>query len=796
MFWLLLFVVATVALAYASAGIASTTAVSGLAILLFGVFGHSPLLCMVLALAWAALLLPLNADALRQEWFTRELLERFRHRFRRNPWGAQGLPGKLGAGWEAELMQPRMDWERLQALPAVTLGVEEQDFLDGPVETLCRLCHAWRSGNDGDDLPEEIWTFLRRYGLLALRVPREQGGLGFSATAVSAILAKIGSSPAGIGVAEIISQANAHGLVDWLIKEGTELQQLRWLPAVARGEAVVTLAPADLWQAAAGGPRVSATGIVIDESREATPTPAIRLDLRLPAVALAPVADLIGICFELQDPDRRLGREPRVGTRCVLLPRDTPGLEVLRDPGPFGPMPRGTVVASGLVVPLDWLLGGAANAVDVERLAGCSLGLGRSLPLASAAAGNAAFIALATAAMARMLRQDAHAWSDHGIVRERLARMGAAAYGADALRRAGAAAVDRGESSAAAPILLATQCGWLSDTVTRDALDLLGPWLALQRQPAEWLAYRWRESAIPRMAEGANARAGHPRAFLEALRHGHPFLDAELRAARDDNAAQALEEFDALIWPHLGRVGAAAARSWLLGITGSLGASAPSGTARRHRQRASRYAAALTLTGEAALLSLGDELADHDVLLDRLGEILGLLLRLAALLRKWEEDQRPADDWALVDWACLDLIHRIEAALAEAHRRLPGAGLRALVRLLCFPYGRWARPPRPALTAIVAARLWSPGSSRQRLTAPCFAPRVAGGPLNALDAALSAWLAAEPLARRCEEAQRQGRLAAGSLLQRLPEAVAAGLLDAGESEQLRHACEAAVAIGA
>ncbi len=789
MFWLLLFVVAGVSLTYASASFATTTAVFGIAILLFGVFGHAPLTCLLLALAWAILLLPLNAEALRQEWFTRPLLERFRGRFRRGPWVGKPLPETSGSGWETQLLQPRMDWERLNALPTPALSDEEQVYLDGPVETFCRLCHAWRSHDDSGKLPDEIWTFLRRYGLLALRLPRDHGGLGFSWTAVAAILAKVASSPAGISVAEILAHANAHGLADWLLHDGSQAQRLRWLSPLARGEVIACTAPADFWKGSTDTAADYATGIVVEEDWEGAATPGVRLDLDRPAVALAPVAGLIGICCELRDPERRLGREEWIGASWILLPADTPGLEILAQPAADGLVPRGRIRARGLFVPLDWLLGGAEKAGHGARFAGTSLGLGRGLPLAAAAAGNATFVALASAALARMMRPQGHPYSQQGVVRERLARMAGRAYSADALRRAAAAAADRGESSSAAGVMLAVQTASLNESVARDAVALLGD-EAGRQAPSGWLARCGQEAAIAKVAEGANVHGGYARAFLETLRHGHPFLGAELQAAHDDNAAQALEEFDALIWPHFARAAAAASRSWLLGMTGSLGATVPSGTARRHRQRASRYAAALTLTAEAALLSLGDSLGEHEVLLGRLGEILSLLQRLAALLRKWESDDRPADDWAIVDWACLDLFQQIEAAFAEAQRRLPSAAVRAVVRLLSFPLGHWARPPGPALTLIVAARLWSPGSSRQRLTSLCFAPRAAGGPLNALESALVDWLEAEPLARRCEEAQRQGRLPRAPLLHILPAAVSAGILTVEESERLKQACEA------
>jgi acyl-CoA dehydrogenase len=790
MFWLLLFLVAALALAFTGASLTTTTVVFGIAILFYGAFGHWPLLCAALAVVWVVLLVPLNIEALRQEWFTRPLLNRFRQRFRPAPF--QVLPRSRDAGWESQLLQPRLDWEQLRSLPTTALSDEEQSFIDGPVETFCRLCHQWRSGDNPGALSDEAWTFLRRYRLLALRLPQSFGGAGFSAAALGAVLAKIASSPGGIGAAAVVAEANAPGLVDWLLREGSDTQKLHWLPQIASGEAVACVAPADFRAALQNGLGDCARGTVTEHTWNGERALGIRLDLNYSDVALAPVADLIGICFELHDPQQRLGRQLNPGWCCALLPTDTKGLDIgRRHQLPDTALVSGPVRAQGLFIPLDWLIGGApavgqGGQDQGRRLLADNLAAGREMALAAACIGDATFTALAAAAWVRLQRRNGRPLSDHESVREQLALCAAKIYAGDALRRAASAALDRGERSTAAAGLVAAQAASLDHNVIRSAMDLLGGAATLDG-PSNWLAHRWRTAPFASGASGANLLAGLSFALLECLRHGPTSLAAAIAAAHDDNPAQALEDFDGLIWQHIGRVLGAAARSWVLGLTGALGAAVPAGAARRHRQRASRYAAALTLLSESALLSLGDNLEEQEGLIAQLGTAFGLLYRVAALLRKWDDDDRPADDWAIVDWACLDAFHRIETALAEALRRLPSSTLRSLLRALTFPYGRWLRPPGPELTQITASRLCSPGSSRSRLIAICFAPRTAGGPLNTLNAALADWLAAEQLARRCEQAQRENRLPAGSLSATVDAAVSAGILNREEASQLQAA---------
>jgi acyl-CoA dehydrogenase len=790
MFWLLLFVVAVLALAYAGARIATSTAVLGTAILFYGLFGHSFLLFLALLLSWAALLLPLNVEALRQEWFTRPMLKRFRQRMPVLDVRTRAALETDTAGWEAELFGPRPDWERMRALASGSLSDEERAFLDGPVETFCRLCDDWKITHEDNDLSEEAWTFLRRYRLLAMQLPRQFGGLEFSATACSAVIAKIASSPGGMTAAMTVAYANAPGVAELLQRHGSDAQKLLYLPRLAVGDEIACFAPAGFGADVEGDDaRDRATGTVMEGEWQGLRLTGVQLDIELGSVVLAPAASLLGVAIRLRDPERRLGGAEQPGMSCVLLPRDTPGLDIgRRQLALDNPLPIGPVRARGLFVPLEHLIGGAAQLGQIERMLGeCSVA-GRGLPLAAASAGNAVFAALASGAYARLRRAAGHPLSHSEVVREALARCIARAYAADALRRSGAAALDRGEHSATAAAIVKTQATALAREVVEDATDLHGG-NAILLGPANYLGRRWQAAPIAVALDGTNLHAPSRVVFMRGILRCHPYLLGELLAARDDNPANALEDFDALLWAHLGHIGMAAARAFVLGISGSLVADVPSGAARRHRQRVSRYSAVFALVSEAGVL-LGERLRQHENLCARLGEVLMLLYRVCAAMRKWEDDGRPADDWAIVDWICLDAFARIETALAAALRQLPSQSMRWALRVLVFPYVRRMRPPGNPLTNLVAARAYSPGGSRQRLGAICFAPKTAGGPLSRLNAALDGWLAAEGLARRCEAAQREHRLPPGALASIIDAAAGAGVLNVEEAQQLRAACAA------
>src|SRR5262245_51922120 len=93
--------------------------------------------------------------------------------------------------WDADLFSGNPDWGKLLAVPPATLSPEEQAFLDGPVDELCRMLDEWRISWELRDLPPQVWDFLKRNKFFAMIIPKTYGGLGFSAYAHSEVIRKL-----------------------------------------------------------------------------------------------------------------------------------------------------------------------------------------------------------------------------------------------------------------------------------------------------------------------------------------------------------------------------------------------------------------------------------------------------------------------------------------------------------------------------------------------------------------------------------------------------------------------------
>src|SRR5688572_32001017 len=140
---------------------------------------------------FAALAVVLNIPAIRRKILTDRILAVYR---RILPDMSQTEKEAIDAGtvwWDGELFSGKPDWDKLLATPEPRLSAEEQAFLDGPVEELCAMCDDWEITHERLDLPPHVWQFIKDKGFLGMIIPKDYGGLGFSALAHSAVVMKL-----------------------------------------------------------------------------------------------------------------------------------------------------------------------------------------------------------------------------------------------------------------------------------------------------------------------------------------------------------------------------------------------------------------------------------------------------------------------------------------------------------------------------------------------------------------------------------------------------------------------------
>ena len=191
--WALLFIGGGIYLTYQRIDLRSSTIATGLAIVAFTIFGEGAWLWKIILWLIFGVLVLLNLVEVRREKLTKPLLAIYRKML---PSMSDTEREALEAGnvwWDGELFSGMPDWDKLMSFPAPEFSEEEQAFLDGPCEELCRMIDDWQICPELADMPKEVWDYIIEKRFFAMIIPKKYGGLEFSAYAVAMVLSKIGS---------------------------------------------------------------------------------------------------------------------------------------------------------------------------------------------------------------------------------------------------------------------------------------------------------------------------------------------------------------------------------------------------------------------------------------------------------------------------------------------------------------------------------------------------------------------------------------------------------------------------
>lgn len=189
----LLFSAAVLFLAYKRLSLIAFAATFTVLLAAYTALGHPAgiwkgILWVMLALLWLFTIRPL-----RKSLITRPFMKVY---LRMLPRMSQTEREALEAGtvwWDGELFTGAPKWDKLCATKPPQLSAEEQAFLDGPCEELCRMLDDWDITHVRGDLSPAVWDFLKKKGFFAMIIPKKYGGLEFSAYAHSCVLVKLAS---------------------------------------------------------------------------------------------------------------------------------------------------------------------------------------------------------------------------------------------------------------------------------------------------------------------------------------------------------------------------------------------------------------------------------------------------------------------------------------------------------------------------------------------------------------------------------------------------------------------------
>src|SRR5215469_4732693 len=780
----LLFVAAVLFLAYRRLSLLAFTATFTVLLGVYTVFGAPAglwkgVLWVVLASLWL-----LNVRPLRIALITRPFMKAY---LKLLPSMSQTEREALEAGtvwWDGELFTGAPKWSKLLCARPPQLSSQEQAFLDGPCEELCRMLNDWNITHERGDLPPQVWSFLTSKGFFAMIIPKSYGGLEFSAYAHSCVLVKIASR--STTASSTVAVPNSLGPAELLNHYGTEEQKDYYLPRLARGEEVPCFALTGP-RAGSDAASIPDTGIVCRGLWQGREVVGLRLNFSKRYITLAPVATVIGLAFRMFDPDRLLGDKTDIGITCALIPRNTPGISIGRRHFPINiPFQNGPIHGKDVFVPLDCIIGGPPMAGSGWRMLVEQLSVGRCISLPSSATGGALAGIWATGAYARIRTQFNMPVGRFEGVESVLARMVGLSYTMDAARSVTAGAIDGGEKPSVPSAMLKYHVTEMGRQVANDAMDIHGG-KGIMLGPGNYLARGYEIVPVAITVEGANLLTRNLIIFGQGAIRCHPFVLREMTAARNPDRTAGVEDFDRALFGHIGFTLSNAVRSFIMALTHARLTRAPvQGATARYYQHVVRFSASFAFAVDVAMLSLGGYLKKKEGLSARLGDVLSCMYLASMVLKHYENQGRNEEDFPIVEWACRNLLYFAQEQLHGFLRNFPNQALAGVMRFLIFPRGLVYSAPDDRLGHRVASLVTTATDARERLCHGIYWALEPGNPLGLLQEAMLLAEKLEPLVKRIRvEGVKTGRVTALDLPGQIQQALAAQIISETEAAALR-----------
>jgi acyl-CoA dehydrogenase len=775
--WILTLFIAVLATAYAQAGRLAWGAVLALA-LAAGIYLRvlpAPVM-LTLTLLFAVLALPLLVPALRRSLVSEGLLRVYR---RILPPMSQTEQEALDAGtvwWDGELFSGQPDWSKLLAFPQPKLSPEEQRFVDQETEELCDMVSDWETTSLYQDLPPQVWQFIKDKGFLGMIIPKKYGGLEFSAYAHSQVVMKLSTRSSAAAVTVMVP--NSLGPAELLLHYGTEDQKNHYLPRLARGQEIPCFALTSPW-AGSDAAAIPDTGIVSKGVYQGKEVLGLRVTWNKRYITLGPVATILGLAFRAFDPDRLLGGTEDLGITCALVPTNHPGVNIGRRHFALNTVfQNGPTTGKDVFIPLEWVIGGRERVGQGWMMLMNCLAAGRSISLPSSNTGMAKLAVRTVGGYARVRQQFKMPIGRFEGIEEPLARMGGNLYLMDAARTMTAGAVDLGEKPAVVSAIVKYHLTERARSVVNDGMDIIGG-KGICLGPNNFLGRAYQQIPVSITVEGANILTRSLIIFGQGAIRCHPYVLKEMAATRETEQKKAVRDFDAALFGHIRFTVGNGARALVMGLTGSHFVRLPQNIApetRRYYQQLTRFAAAFAFLADISMFVMGGALKRREKLSARLGDILSLMYLCSATLKRFEAEGRQAADAPLMHWAIWDAMFKAQNAFEGVISNYSNRLVAWFLRRLIFPLGRPYVVPSDQLGHQVAKLLIEPSATRDRLTLGMHLPRTEEEPVGAIELAVEATIAAEPVEAKLRAAIKEGRLAVATPEDRLAEGIAAGVI--------------------
>ncbi len=668
---------------------------------------------------------------------------------------------EAGVVWvESDLFSGKPDFKKILAEPYPKMTDEEQAFLNGPVEKLCAQIDAWKIWKERD-FDEKVWEIMKKEKFFGMVIPKEYGGLGFSALAHSEVIQKISSR--SIPACVTVMVPNSLGPAELLVHYGTDEQKKHYLPRLADGREIPAFA---LTEPAAGSDAgaIQASGVIFKGQDGKL---YMRLNWNKRWITLAAIATVLGIAFKLRDPENLLGKGEELGITCALIPTNLPGVSIGQRHDPLGvPFYNCPTQGKDVEISVDAVIGGLGNAGKGWKMLMECLAAGRGVSLPAQSVGGAKLGTRVCSAHAVVRQQFGVSIGSFEGVEEPLARIFGFTYGLEAMRVFTLGALDKGIKPPVITAMSKYYSTELGRKLINDSMDVMGG-TGISFGPRNLIGQIYVAMPIGITVEGANILTRTLMVFGQGALRAHPYAFKEVNSMDKGDVVG----FDEAFWGHIGHVVRNSFRSIVLSITRGYLAPAPvHRELKMYVRRLTWASATFAILSDLAMGTLGGTLKFREKITGRFADILAWMYIASATLRRFEAEGHREQDLPFAKFVLKHALTEIQHSFDGIFDNIYGVRQKSLSGKLIFGtfqfvfkeiFGLWSRfnsigsQASDHLQQVMCQAVLKGGDVRDHLTEGIYIPKDEKEHFARLELAMTLSLKSESVQKKVSKARRE-----------------------------------------
>lgn len=414
----------------------------------------------------------------------------------------------------------------------------ENKFKDDKVNNLLR-----KYGNEQCIYPNsktlEIFNYIGKEKFLSFIIKEKYDGYHLSTNELSRILTKISSHNPALGVSIMVP--NSLGPGELLQNYGSEEQKNYYLPKLANGEFIPCFGLTGPNNGSDATGSIDTGKVVINEKGEKC----ISVEINKRYITLGPIANLIGIAFNLKDPNNLLenGKE---GVTLALIEKGKYGLKQETHHNPLNAgFPNGTLKGS-LLIPIDNVIGGEEKTGDGWKMLMECLAAGRGVCLPATANASSKVSMVGTLQYAKHRKQFKLPLIKMEGVQNKLVDMIYNTWMIQSSIELTNTILDNGEKPGVISAIMKQQTTERARDVLNQAMDIhAGGAICLGKN--NFLEKFYRAAPIGITVEGSNTLTKYLMIFGQGLNKSHPYIFPILENILENDEKKFYKNFSNII---------------------------------------------------------------------------------------------------------------------------------------------------------------------------------------------------------------------------------------------------------